>query len=162
MLSVRKATENDLARIMEIYRNAQEFMIRSGNPDQWGHTYPQPELIASDIQLGACHVIYDEQDIHGVFALFEGEDPTYKQIYDGKWLNDDVYIAVHRVAGDGKVHGILRRLLEHCEGICSNIRIDTHQKNLVMQERLKRNGFVPCGIIYLENGAARIAFQRAM
>ena len=37
VLRVRNATENDFDRIMEIYRYAREFMIRSGNPNQWGH-----------------------------------------------------------------------------------------------------------------------------
>ena len=46
---IRKANLADHARIMDIYRIAQDYMIQSGNPDQWGHFYPQPELIKKDI-----------------------------------------------------------------------------------------------------------------
>ena len=34
---IRKAAIEDLDAIMEIYGIAQDFMIKSGNPNQWGH-----------------------------------------------------------------------------------------------------------------------------
>ena len=37
--------------------------------------------------------------------------------------------------------------------------IDTHRDNQVMRERILRNGFQECGIIYLENGDPRIAYE---
>ena len=92
----------DLEDIMCIYRIAQDFMISTGNPDQWGHFYPKRELIEDDINNGVCHVICENDSIHGVFALFKGREPTYSHIENGKWLNDDEYITVHRIAGDGK------------------------------------------------------------
>ena len=36
MLSLRNATEADLGEIRRIYEYAQDYMIRSGNPTQWG------------------------------------------------------------------------------------------------------------------------------
>ena len=42
MLTIRDAEEKDFARIMEIYRSAQDYMIRSGNPNQWGRFNPPP------------------------------------------------------------------------------------------------------------------------
>ena len=50
MLSLRNATEADLGEIRRIYEYAQDYMIRSGNPTQWGHFYPSADLIRSDIQ----------------------------------------------------------------------------------------------------------------
>ena len=49
-LSVRRAVAEDLNRIMYIYSSAQEFMIASGNPTQWGHFYPDEDLIREDIE----------------------------------------------------------------------------------------------------------------
>ena len=40
----------------------------------------------------------------------------------------------------------------------SNIRIDTHEKNLTMQKALARQGFVRCGLVRLREGE-RIAYQ---
>ena len=31
-----------------------------------------------------CKVIYDETGIHGVFALFDGAEPTYAHIEEGE------------------------------------------------------------------------------
>lgn len=50
MLSLRNATEADLGEIRRIYEYAQAYMIRSGNPTQWGRSYPSADLIRSDIQ----------------------------------------------------------------------------------------------------------------
>ena len=43
---------------------------------------------------------------------------------------------------------------------CGNLRIDTHEKNIPMQRCLAKNGFARCGIIYLEDGDPRIAYQK--
>ena len=159
MLNIRIATLADIERIMEIYKIAQDYMIRSGNPTQWGHSYPNEELVCSDISGGACRVLYDEEGIHGVFALFEGTDPSYEHIKDGDWLNDEPYIAIHRVAGDGKVHGLFQRIADYGKSISRNIRIDTHADNLTMQNVILKNGFIKCGIIYTDDGTERIAYQ---
>ena len=48
-MHIRKATIDDLNLIMDIYRAAQDFMIESGNPNQWGHFYPSEDLVKEDI-----------------------------------------------------------------------------------------------------------------
>ena len=58
MLSVRNADITDLEPIMEIYHYAQDYMIQSGNPTQWGHFYPDEEMIKADIRLDVCRVIF--------------------------------------------------------------------------------------------------------
>ena len=40
------------------------------------------------------------------------------------------------------------------------IRIDTHEDNYVMQNALAKQGFRRCGIIYVEDGTTRIAYDR--
>ena len=160
-LYVRKAEDGDFERIMEIYRSAQDYMIDSGNPTQWGRFYPSPELIKKDIARGVCRVICGEGAIRGVFAIFDGPDPTYARIEGGKWLNDNPYAVIHRIAGDGTVRGIVRLAAEYAGGTSSDIRADTHADNRTMQRALEKNGFVRCGTIYLENGSPRIAYHRA-
>lgn len=43
-----------------------------------------------------------------------------------------------------------------------SIRIDTHRDNKPMQHLLNKNGFRYCGIIYLEDGDERLAYQRCL
>ena len=156
---IRKARIDDINQIMKIYRIAQDFMIASGNPDQWGHSYPSEDLIKEDISKEACYLICDDDCPHGVFALFNGDEPTYQHIEDGVWINDEEYITVHRIASDGKVHGIFKCAVEYCKGISDNIRIDTHDSNEVMQRQIEKNGFERCGAVYVRDGSPRIAYQ---
>ena len=158
-MNIRKAQSDDLSEIMKIYGSAQDFMIESGNPNQWGHEYPSEDLIRDDIRYGTCHLVCCGDDPHGVFALFSGDEPTYSYIEDGGWLNDDEYITIHRIASDGEVHGILRCVISYCKGISDNIRIDTHHDNLIMQKQIEMNGFKRCGRIYVADGSPRIAYQ---
>ena len=159
MPSVRKAVPSDLGEIMAVYRAAQDFMIRSGNPTQWGHFYPTRALIEADIAREACFVVTENGAVHGVFALCLNGEPTYRVIENGAWPNDEPYIAIHRVAGDGALHGVFRAAADYCAARCGHIRIDTHADNRVMQRKIEAYGFRRCGVIRLENGSPRIAYQ---
>ena len=159
ILHIRDAAPRDIAQIMDIYAHAQDYMIQSGNPTQWGHFYPEAALIASDIRQHTCKVIFDETGIHGVFALFAGVEPTYARIEGGNWLNNAPYLTIHRLAGDGQVHGLFRCTASYCKAIAQNIRIDTHADNKTMQHLIEADGFTRCGIIYIADGTPRIAYQ---
>lgn len=161
MLYIRKSEKEDLGRLMEIYRIAQDYMIKSGNPNQWGHFNPTEEMIAGDIEKGNGYVIFDDNGIHGVFACISGADPTYEPIYEGSWLNDGDYLTIHRIAGDGEVHGIFRTAVDYAKSRIDNVRIDTHEDNKTMQHLMEKNGFKRCGIIFLKNGSPRIAYHWA-
>lgn len=156
---IRKARKDDLNTIMNIYKTAQDFMIESGNPTQWGHSYPQKELIKKDIANRVCHLVCDEEGPHGVFALLSGAEPTYQNIENGKWINDNEYVTVHRIASDGKVRGIFACAIDYCKSISDNIRIDTHDSNIIMQKLIEKNDFSRCGIIHVADGSPRIAYQ---
>ena len=51
--------------------------------------------------------------------------------------------------------------LDACFEICKNLKIDTHRDNIPMQRALAKHGFRPCGTVYLENGDARVAYQKS-
>ena len=42
-MKIRKSTEADFDRIMQIYAHARDFMAKTGNPNQWGPTHWPPE-----------------------------------------------------------------------------------------------------------------------
>lgn len=159
MYQVRQARESDLARILEIYDYARSFMERTGNPNQWGKTNPPRKTLEEDVVRGNLYVVEDEQ-IHGVFALFLEPDPTYAYIEDGTWISDAPYATIHRVAADGS-GGIFSAVLMFAEQRNPHVRIDTHHDNKVMQHILAKNGFSRRGIIFLANGDPRIAYEKA-
>jgi len=158
---VRKTTIEDIDRVMEIYAHAREMMIENGNPMQWGMVHPPLRLIKNDIREGMSYVCCDENGVVlAVFYLAKGPDSTYEKI-DGAWLNDEAYGVVHRIAraGDGAA-GSGAFCLEWCSQQFPNIRIDTHADNVPMRKLLERLGYVYCGIIRIENGDERLAYQK--
>lgn len=157
-MNVRKATPADLPEVLTVYARAREFMRQTGNPDQWSTTHPARSMLESDIKSGDLYLLEDSDGIQGVFALLTGNDPTYGYI-EGQWLNHDPYVTIHRIASAGKRTGVLPCSVQYGLSLCSNLRIDTHRDNKVMQHLLKKNGFTYCGIIYLENGDPRLAYQ---
>lgn len=126
---IRLAKYDDLNRILNIYEHARQFMKENGNETQWNNNYPSKELLKKDIDNGQLYVFETDNIIHGVFAFVIGEDKTYKQIKDGKWLSDSLYGTIYRVASDGIVKGLLNKVIEYCETKISHLRIDTHENN---------------------------------
>lgn len=159
-MKIRRTHESDVDEIMKIYSKAREFMRQTGNPDQWSDNYPSRELIASDIDKKSSYVLLENNEIIATFFFVVGIEPTYKEIHEGMWLNNDEYGTIHRVAVKYQGRNIFGQVLEYCSSLINNIRIDTHRDNIPMQTALMKNGFIRCGIIYLENGDERFAFQR--
>lgn len=160
MLEITCAENSDLPRILEIYAYARDFMKNTANPTQWGDHFPPEKLLVDDIAAGQLYVVRKEQVIHGVFAFIVGEDPTYMHIEQGTWRSDSAYGTIHRLAGDGQVRGIFPAVVEFCSRKMPHLRVDTHENNRVMQHLIEKNGFVPCGIIHLEDGSPRLAYER--
>ena len=138
--NIRLANEQDIHNILLVMDEAKKIMRSSGNLHQWSDGYPSAV---------------------GYFALLPSPDPTYAVINNGKWLEESLpYHVIHRIAGVPDAHGIFQSTMDFCFQIDSNIRIDTHRNNTIMQHNLQKHGFTYCGIIYLENGDERLAYQK--
>ena len=94
-----------------------------------------------------------------MFAFILGDDPTYAYIEDGQWPNSKPYGTIHRIGTDGTIHGAVKAARDYALQFTDEVRADTHEDNKPMQHTLAKNGFVRCGVIYLEDGAPRIAYQ---
>ncbi|MCH5164485.1 MAG: N-acetyltransferase [Clostridiales bacterium] len=156
---IRRSKTADINSIMPIYDYAREQMALNGNPTQWIDGYPTKEIILNDIATGNSYVIESKWKVCGVFTFIIGTDPTYQKI-DGKWLDDEPYGTIHRIASDGTQKGIFIECLNFCKSKISDIRIDTHSDNKIMQHLLYKNGFTKCGTIIGRDGAKRIAYQK--
>lgn len=156
---IRKTNFADLPEIENIYATAKVFMAKNGNPNQWRGDYPNQIDAKDDIEKGVGYVCEENGEILAVFAFAKDIEPTYNYI-DGAWLNAEPYAFIHRIAVKYHGKGIADFCLNECFKLYPNLRIDTHRDNIPMQKLLKRNGFCYCGIIYLENGDERLAFQK--
>ncbi len=157
---IRKTIESDLARINEIYENAKRFMRETGNPNQWNGATPNAETARREMEQGISYVAEDNGEVVAVFMYSQAPDPTYATIYEGEWLSDAPYGVIHRLAVAKQGLGIVGYCLDECFSRLPNLRIDTHRDNLPMQRALLKRGFRYCGIIYLENGDERLAYQK--
>ena len=68
-------------------------------------------------------------------------------------------MVIHRIASDGVCSGVLASAVRFAMERTGSLRIDTHENNRIMRQLLGEYGFTYCGIIYLENGEERLAFQ---
>ena len=159
MYNIEKAQPCDLERILKIYERARRFMRENGNPNQWKNVHPPKESLTQNIEEQKLYVLKADGVIHGVFFFDKGPDPTYDYI-EGKWLNDDEYFVIHRIASSGEVRGVLKSCVEYCLQFASNIKIDTHADNHVMQKGLEKLGFVHCGTIYVPGYGPMKAYQK--
>ncbi|MDO5135460.1 MAG: GNAT family N-acetyltransferase [Eubacteriales bacterium] len=159
-MKIRNARMEDLSQILEIYQDARRFMAENGNPDQWGDGYPPRELLLEDLEKEQLYVCEGEGELQAVFVFSQEEDPSYRKIYQGQWKNDLPYGVIHRIASGKKGKGTASVCLDWCLAQCKNLRIDTHRRNIPMQSFLKKKGFQECGVIYIEDGSERLAFQK--
>lgn len=157
----RGATRGDMEQVLKIYERARALMAQNGNPNQWGTTRPPQELLEEDIDSNRLFLCVHNGQIEAVFAFILGEDPTYRVIEDGAWLDDSLpYGTIHRLASAGLHGGMAARVIDWCGERCESLRADTHADNKIMQHLLEQNGFSRCGIIHLADGSPRIAYQR--
>ena len=162
-MDIKKASAENIDVIMSVFEAARRFMRQTGNDKQWVDGYPTKALILKNISDGGLYECWsDEKQIVGVFYFMIEDDPTYFEIYDGEWLNDRSYGVIHRMASNGKQKRLSDLCFSWCFERCDNIKVDTHRDNIVMHNALARNGFERCGIIYLTNGAERIAYQKSI
>ena len=157
---VRKATSEDVYACDEIYSSAKKFMCESGNPTQWCGEYPSGEDVLMGIENGTSYVCEDSGEVVATFHFSIGDDPTYKKIYDGAWRGHGEYGVIHRIAVKHHGRGIAEFCYSECMKMCGDIRIDTHRNNVPMQRSLDKCGFTYCGIIYIENGEERLAYEK--
>lgn len=158
--SIRRATVHDLDTIIDIMAYARNFMSSHGNPMQWVDGYPSRALMAEEIARGACRVCVDaNKHVAGTFCYHSGPDPSYATIYEGKWLDEDAYGVIHRLAAAKGCRGVGAACLTWAFAQCPNLRVDTHADNVVMQRLLGKHGFICCGRIKTRNGTWRLAYQ---
>ena len=157
--SIRPALPADLPEIFAIYARARDFMKETGNPNQWSDKWPPEDLVREDVRLGRSFVCEAAGRVEGVFMLQSGLEPSYAVLEDGTWQSDAPYHTIHRIAASGRVHGVFSFCIRWCHARCGYLRIDTHADNKVMQHLILKNGFRRAGIVHLDDGTDRIAYD---
>jgi len=178
-VNFRKSTFDDVDRILEIIEKA-KIELRKLGLEQWQNGYPDREVIENDIKSGISYVLENTEKkelesenftkILGTIVLSPEKEEPYSKI-EGKWISDDDYIVIHRLAVNSEIKnkGVATKILEFSEKECIknkilSIKTDTHESNEPMKKFLEKNGFSYCGVIYLDRepdvGEKRIAYEK--
>ena len=162
----RKAEITDINTIWELLQRAILRRKEDGS-NQWQDGYPNLDVVKKDVDHGSGFVLTDADIIVGYCAVMVNDEPEYANI-QGKWLTDDDFVAIHRVAISetylGK--GLAQKIMSHVEeyavsnGIFS-IKADTNFDNIAMLKVFEKLGYVFCGEVYFRN-SPRKAYEKIL
>ena len=165
-MNFRQSVKEDVEDILTIIEQAQAYLKEAGI-NQWQNNYPNSETICRDIDHQESYVLMEGDAIVATTALSFKEEKTYRSIYEGQWISNKEYAVIHRLAvnHNDKGSGVASKVICFVEKICldkgiTSIKVDTHENNRSMQRLLEKNKFQYCGIIYLEDGSKRVAFEK--
>ena len=107
------------------------------------------------------YAVTADNELKGVFAWWYGPhaEPTYDTVYGGRWISDEPYGVVHRIAAaehSGAGKEAIQWAIKASNG---HLKIDTHEANAAMRHVLESLGFSERGVILLNNGEPRIAYE---
>ena len=166
-----KATIKEVPVIMRMIADAQHYLAEL-NIDQWQDGYPNEIQIKLDIKNSDSYLILNDEGVAiGTTVFTFKSEPTYQNI-NGGWItnNNAIYGVIHRlaVADAYRKRGLAKFVFDTCEELvqqhasATSLRIDTHRQNLGMQGLLKKRDYTYCGVIFLDSGDDRLAFEKVL
>lgn len=166
-MTLRKAQNTDKKAIWEILQYAIEQRRKDGS-DQWQDGYPNETTVQTDIDKGYAYVLEEEDGAILLYAaVIFGKEAAYEEI-EGKWLTNDDYVVLHRVAASplAKGKGTATKLFHLVEDVAKenkvfSIKVDTNFDNIAMLKILEKLGYTYCGEVYFRGGA-RKAFEKVL
>jgi GNAT superfamily N-acetyltransferase len=162
----RKAELSEMSPIWEILQQAILRRKEDGS-DQWQDGYPNPEVVQKDIEKGEGFVLTAGETIIGYSAVLINDEPAYEKI-EGKWLTNDDFVVVHRVAISEKYlgKGLAKMIIKNIEYFAlSNsiysIKADTNFDNIAMMKIFENSGYTYCGEVHFR-GSSRKAYEKVL
>jgi GNAT superfamily N-acetyltransferase len=129
--------------------------MMKNNIDQWDESYPNTEIITSDLEADTYYVVESKGEIIGGINIDPNQDKTYLAI---NWKDtSDSFLVVHRLGVKeefwnkkiGKDLMLFTEKLVKKKGLKS-IRLDTYSGNPKAIEFYKRLGYTELGAINLK------------
>ena len=148
---IRPATAADLPALRPVFEAAKGIMRADGNAEQWSAPgFPPDNLLLRDIAREGGFVIENRWPVEAG----HDEEKTVMPGLTG-------HLAAPRiVAYFALLHGIFSTIIDYATSRFAHLRIDTHRDNRIMQHLIEKHGFTYCGIIWLEDGTERLAYER--
>lgn len=140
---VRKASMEDLAKIMDIIKDTVSEMKNYGNT-QWDESYPQARDFARDIEKGDLYVDERDGEVAGFICVNQVEPAEYAGL---NWSSKAQAMVVHRMAVNPKFRrqGVAVGMMSFADELAFSrgvryMKTDTYSVNPKMNAL-----FVKCG-----------------
>ena len=161
----RRTKDKDRQQVVELWQKARTYFQEAGI-DQWQDGYPNEASARQDLEASTSYVLEDGGKILATACLAFGHEPTYGHIEHGAWAGAAPYGFLHRIAvlpeakGKGAAGLFFDELKRQAQekGI-KVLRGDTHRDNKPMQRVMEKNGLTYRGVIHIEDGAERLAYE---
>ena len=131
--SIETAKPSDIEEIHRIFFEVTRW-LRSIGVNQWDFTYPNPEIIAEDINSNSCMVIRVDGKIAAVVSLNQDQDQQYTMV-NWEAAEDNIWV-IHRLAVNPNFQnrGIATNLCYYLEELVrlqggKAIRLDAYSEN---------------------------------
>lgn len=135
-----------------------ETAVRNAAPGAEAVQSAAPEPGAEAVR-SAVSELNAEAVLEAVFMFTLRPEKTYEQI-EGRWLGGGMYGTIHRIASSGRRRGLASACVRWCiEQSGGHLRGDTHRDNHIMQHVFEKNGMKRCGIVWMEDGTERLAYE---
>ena len=159
-ITFRKAKEQELMSIYSIYKRVINRMQENGI-EQWDELYPNPAVIAADIDKEDLYAGEIDGEIVCVFALNTECEDDYNNV---SWKYPDApFVVMHRLAVNPLYHrkGIARAAMKFIEETAKEqgaktVRLDTFCKNTLAKSLYESLGYTVLGYTYWRKGKFQI------
>ena len=151
-MEIRLGRDSDIEEIIKILKE----VIKTNNKyTKWNEDYPTKEIIMEDINSKCLYVMIKESHIVGVVTLNEKCDINYDKV---QWSHKKKALVIHRLfistkeSGKGYGKELIKNIIKIAEEKnYRQIRLDTHEDNIVAQGLYEKCGFKAMGKISLED-----------
>jgi len=162
----RKADISEQNTIWEILQQAIIRRKKDGSA-QWQDGYPNPDVVQNDIEKGQGFALLEGETVIGYSAVIINDEPAYAGI-EGKWLSNDNFVVIHRVAISEKYlgKGLAKMIIGFVEEFALqnniySVKADTNFDNVPMMKVFENLGYTLCGEVFFR-GSPRKAYEKVL
>ena len=154
-MKIRNAETKDLGKIMSLISSCIEDMEGRGI-HQWDEIYPDEKTIINDMEKKQLYLLEEGNQICGIIALNEFQEPQYKTV---DWKFSGKSLVVHRLAIEPAYQrsGCAKMLMDFAykfaiEEDYENIRLDAFIKNPAAVGLYEKLGYRNAGTVTFRKG----------
>lgn len=158
--------QSEANKIVDMYAAAVRHMNNQGLY-QWDHSYPNKEILLSDIDKQCLFVIEENDQILGAIVLNEAQDKEWDEV---DWtLKNDPSLNVHRlvVHPDFQGKGVAKKIIASSEEFAADngykqIRLDTYSKNTGAMKLYTKIGYKEVGTVDFGKDELFVCYEKLL